>query len=132
VAEIKITKRTGGISDFEGVGEKSALSRIGTGTWGASRSAFSSFDARQPGEGDRMSSPDAGSIYGQEISSGQKGGSALGSETSGSQDGSKGLNISFGPGAVVVNQVQKSPEEIARDIVKPLSRELKKLGYLSS
>lgn len=131
MAEIKITKRTGGISNFEGVGEKSALSRIGTGMWGASRSAFSSPDAEQPGEADRMSSPDAGSIYGQEILPGRKGNSA-GSETSGSQDGSKGLNISFGPGAVVVNQVQKSPEEIARDIVKPLSRELKKLGYLSS
>jgi hypothetical protein len=132
MAEIKITdmfgKRTRGTYDSAGEAAKSALS----GVSGARGRAFSAFDAGQNGEVDRIpSSRDSGGIRREDAQSAQKGGSLDLEELNGS-DSSKSVNISFGSGAIVVNDMQKSSEEIARDIVKPLSRELKKLGYLSS
>ena len=55
-------------------------------------------------------------------------------EESGSTGGaaSGSFNITFGPGSVVLNRTAISPEDIAREIVKPLSRQLRKLGYFSS
>ncbi len=40
-------------------------------------------------------------------------------------------SIILSPGAIVINGADKSPEELARLIVKPLDRELKRLGYRS-
>ncbi len=42
-----------------------------------------------------------------------------------------GPSITFSAGAIVINGADKSPEELARLIVKPLDRELKRLGYRS-
>jgi len=122
MAEIKTSnsagKRSRARSAFPEEGGRSALSRIGGRAPGAGESALSTLDAEQ--RINRAPAPSAG----READSNE--------ETTGGSAGPGGLSISFGAGAIVMNDASRSPEEMAREIVKPLSRELKKLGYLSS
>jgi hypothetical protein len=131
MAEIKITeglgKRTRGTFNASEKTALSALSRVS----GTSGKIFSAFDADQSTSADRVLSPDAGSVRSEDTQPARRGSSGSSERLSG-PSAAKGTNISFAAGAIVVNDMEKSPEEIARDIVKPLSRELKKLGYLSS
>ena len=135
MAEIKVTNRAGKKARPESgllkESTRSAPSGVGTGALGAGGSAVSAFDADERPGVDQVSSPDTGSAFGGRAAPGHEV-NAPDSETAGGQDGTGGLNISFGAGAITVNDTGKSPEEIACEIVKPLSRELKKLGYLSS
>lgn len=129
MAEIKITegfeKRSRRAFNASGETSWSALS----GARGTSGKAFSAFDEDQ--SADRVLSPEAGSVRSEDTEPVRKGSSGSSERLSG-PSAAEGMNISFAAGAIVVNDMQKSPEEIARDIVKPLSRELKKLGYFSS
>lgn len=127
MAEIKVTdkfgKRARRLFDYSGETERSAL-------FGMGGSAFTSLDAGGGAVGDRISPQNGGSIREMAAGPSQEKGSGD-SQAPDGPDSPRGISISFGPGAIVVG-AQKSPQEIARDIVKPLSRELKKLGYLSS
>jgi len=134
MAEIKTTNRAGNRSrmksGFPKEDTRSALSRIGSGASAAGGSALSALDAEQKMGTDPAPSPDGGTVPDRPASTGQQ--ADLNHENADGGAGSGGLSISFGAGAIVLNDSRKSPEEMAREIVKPLSRELRKLGYLSS
>lgn len=134
MAEIRITdrfrKRTRETFSSGREDAKSAPALIGSDASGAGGRTFSAFDAGQNLEDNRVISPDTVSIPGKEVTRGQE--DSMSPEAARGSNSFCGPNVSLSSGAIAVNDLRKSPEEIARDIVKPLSRELKKLGYLSS
>ena len=136
MAEIKVTDRMGKRSrralDPLGGAAESALSRIGATQPEISGSIFPFFDVGPNAGADHVPSREIRCLHGEEAAMPSQNHNSDSSRILNGSDGVNGLNISFATGAIVVNETRKSPEEIARDIVKPLSKELKKLGYLSS
>ena len=68
---------------------------------------------------------------GAEVPTGDSSNAAAAAPRSAAQSGGL-MNLTLQSGAITINGANKSPDDLAREIVKPLSRELKKLGFMSA